>query len=77
MLAMTGERKAAVNDYLSTAQVARRFKRTPRTIVRWIGEGKLPGSFQVNPEAINSPFLIPLASVRAWEQELKKENGNN
>jgi hypothetical protein len=63
-------------QFLSAAQVAKRFKVTARTVVRWIDEGKLPGAFQVNPDAPNTPFLIPVASVEAYEKTRETSDNN-
>lgn len=69
----------SVESFTSAAQVAKRFNVTARTVVRWIKEGKLPGAFQVNPDAENSPFMIPVKSVDAFEKKYpqKKREASN
>lgn len=70
----------SVDEYIGVAQVAKRFNVTARTVVRWISEGELPGSFRVTPGVKNSPFLIPVASVEAFAKKRPPEtsdtNGN-
>ncbi len=60
-------------DFVSAAQVAKRFDVTSRTIVRWIDEGVFPGAFKVNPSIKNSPYLIPQSSIDEYEQKREEE----
>lgn len=67
----------SVEDFVSVAEVAKRFNVTTRTVVRWIADGELPGAFQVNPNVRNSPFLVPLASVEALEKRKQGAEARN
>lgn len=67
----------SVKQFTSAAQVAKRFSVTARTVVRWIKEGKLPGAFQVNPDAENSPFMIPVKSVEEFAKTRPSDNDND
>lgn len=58
-----------VKDFISAAQVAKRFNVTARTVVRWINDGDLPGAFRVTEGIKNSPFLIPVTSVEEFEKK--------
>jgi NADPH-dependent curcumin reductase CurA len=61
--------RVSVEKFISAANVAKRFNVTARTVVRWIADGDLPGSFRVTPGVKNSPFLIPLSSVEEFEKK--------
>lgn len=65
---------AVAAQYIRTSEVAKRLNVTTRTIARWIGAGFFPGAFKVNPDAANSPFVIPVADVRAFEEKQRNSS---
>lgn len=52
--------------YLSTAEVAQQLGCHYRTVIRYIEEGSLPGSFKLNPNKKNSPYKVPESAVKAF-----------
>ena len=58
-----------MKGYVRTAEAARRFGVTTRTILRWVDLGYFPGTRKQNPRATNSPILIPVSALENFAQE--------
>ncbi len=57
-----------MNDkVLSTGQVAERLGVDPRTVQRWVAAGRFPGAYRLDPDAKQSPYVIPSSDVTAFE----------
>jgi hypothetical protein len=72
------EVEMAQSGFLTTAEAARRLNTSTRNITRWIDRGGFPGAFKLNPDAPNSPFLIPERDIVAFEERRQRgeiENG--
>lgn len=54
--------------FLSTAEVAQRLGCDPSTVIRYIEDGDLPGSFKMNPKKKNSPYKVPKSAVERYLQ---------
>jgi predicted site-specific integrase-resolvase len=59
-------------DYMRTTEAAERLGVSTRTITRWVERGYFPGAFKVNPEADNSPYMIPLSAIEALERKRRE-----
>lgn len=57
---------------LRVSEVALRLGVERTTVIRWINEGYLSGAYKVGP-ATNSPFVVPLEEVVAFEEGLKEK----
>lgn len=68
-----GEVMLTVGKFIRTTEAAERLNVSPRTVIRWIEQGKFPGAFQVNPDAENSPYLIPENAVEAYQKRQRGE----
>ena len=55
-----------VDNLISTKDAAKLLGKSPRTVVRWIHEGRFPGAAKVNPRA----FAIPKQEVIDLAKEL-------
>ena len=55
---------------LTARQTAERLKVSKDTVLRFIKDGRLPGSRKRDPLKKTSPMLIPVASIEALEREL-------
>jgi hypothetical protein len=64
---------AATHQYLTTAEVAQRFRTTPSTIRYWRFIGKF-GKDAVKP---GRRVLYPVALVEAYEAQLRREAGGD
>lgn len=53
-------------NFLSTVEVARRLGCDARTVIRYIEDGYLPGSFKMNPKKKNSPYKVPEGAVEDY-----------
>ncbi len=63
--------EAAMGKYLKVSHVAERYNVSPRTVLRWIHDGFLPGAFKLNPLAKNSHFVVPEEDLKTFEESRK------
>jgi len=66
----TGEH---VDNFMTTAEIAKRLNVTTRTVGRWIEDGLFEGATKINPNIRNSPFIVPKTSVDAFEETRRQE----
>jgi len=69
--------EANVDDYLTAAEVAKRFNVTSKTVTVWIDNGLLKGAKKLNPDIRNSPFIVPVSSVNEFEKTRNQTTGDN
>ena len=58
----------------NTKRAAARLQVSTSMIARWVREGKFPNAGKVNPEADNSPYIIPMNDIELFEKN-RKEKG--
>lgn len=62
----------AMEEYLKTKAVAKRFRVSVRTINHWIDKGFFPNAQKKNQMLDNSPYEIPLSDILAFEKQMKE-----
>ena len=53
---------------LTTRKVADRLGVTPRSVQKWIRQGKFPGAYKLDPDGATSPYRIPENDVVSFEE---------
>jgi len=53
---------------LTAAQAAERLGVSARTIHRWAADGFFPSAFKLNPAIKNSPLVLPITDIEAFER---------
>jgi hypothetical protein len=57
---------------LTAALTAERLSVSTRTIRRWAADGFFPGAYTLNPALRDSPLIIPVEDVEAFEQKRRE-----
>jgi excisionase family DNA binding protein len=57
---------------LSTADAAKRLGVTRRAVIKWIRQGKFPGTYKLDPDGIRSSYRIPEAAIEAFEERRRQ-----
>ncbi len=58
-------------DYLTSTQAAEQIGKDVSWIAYLCRSGQLPGAFKANPEAKNSPWLIPVSGLEYYKAKKK------
>lgn len=53
---------------LTTKEVADRLGVTPRAVQKWIGQGKFPNAYKLDPDGATSPYRVPENDVVSFEE---------
>ena len=63
------EETGFAKGYLRISEAAKRLGVHPRTITRWVHDGKFPGTIKNDPDAITGSFFrIPAKAIEAFEK---------
>jgi len=61
-----------LRNQLTTKQVAQRLGVSKRTVNNLVNRGRFPGAYKLDPDSVNSPWLIPTKEVEAFEDRRKR-----